>query len=61
MSDHDIERLASNLPLLTPEEHLDMERRIGYRLTNDQAQILRRELAVWEAWMAWCEQKGGLW
>lgn len=60
MSDETINELASNLPLLNPEEHADMEKRIGYPLTNDQAQTLRRELAIWEAWMAWCNRNGSV-
>jgi hypothetical protein len=60
MSDKTINELANHLPLLNPEEHLDMERRVGYPLTNDQAQTLRRELAIWEAWMAWCEKNDGI-
>lgn len=60
MSDENINELTNYLPLLNPEEHLDMERRVGYTLTNDQAQTLRRELAIWEAWMAWCNRNGGI-
>lgn len=47
----------SELPLLDPRERLELEGLAGRPLTNDEAQLLRRERVLIAAFQDWLEAR----
>ena len=48
---------ANTLPLLHPEEHAAVEKIVGRKLSNDEAQMLLREATIAGAFDRWMEGK----
>jgi hypothetical protein len=46
-------------PLLHPEEHAELEKRIGRKLSNDEAQELMHELKLWDMFQSYVKNGSG--
>ena len=49
---------AEILPQLNPAEHKMLEEFMGQPLSNEAAQLLRKEWVLWGAFEQWMESKG---
>jgi hypothetical protein len=45
--------MDTTIPLMSEQEKRDFEEYIGGPLTNEEAQVLRHDTALWEMFDAW--------